>query len=277
MSVTPPKEINNSLIKKIKYGDVGLALMVKQARTVDIAIAAQTCGFDAVYLDMQHNNMSADTAAQISVTALNTGITSLVRIPRNDYTLALRMLDAGALGIIFPDITTPEEAQAAVNHCKFAPLGRRSTTAIWPHFGYQSIPVAEAQKALNDNTLVIAMIETRTGLENVEAIAATKGLDIVHVGAGDLASDLGYPGQLHHPAVAKAMDRMAAACRTHGKIFGIGGLSGGSDADFEAIMRLGSKFITAANEWSLMISAGTDRVNYLRYSLKGAGTIGKTS
>jgi 2-keto-3-deoxy-L-rhamnonate aldolase RhmA len=272
MNLPHAQTIPNPLLQRFGAGEVALAMMVKQSRTVDIALAARTCGFDAVYLDMQHNNMAPDTAAQIAALALHAGITPLVRIPRNDYNLALRMLDGGALGIIFPDITNADDARAAVDHCKFAPVGHRSTTAIWPHFGYRSVPVGDAQRVLNANTTVIAMIETRAGLANIEAIAGVDGLDVLHVGIGDLASDLGVPGQLHHPVVFEAMERIAAACRAHGRIFGVGGLSGESSAGFATIVGLGAQFVTAANEWSLMISAGTERVRALRDALgKSAG------
>ena len=77
MTARSTQPLKNPLMQKFRDGDVGLALMVKHARTVDIALAARTCGFDAIYLDLQHNNMAPDTAAQISVTALHAGITPI--------------------------------------------------------------------------------------------------------------------------------------------------------------------------------------------------------
>jgi 2-keto-3-deoxy-L-rhamnonate aldolase RhmA len=127
----------------------------------------------------------------------------------------------------------------------------------------------EARKALDENTLLIAMVETAAALENVEAIAAVPGIDVVHIGSSDLSSDLGHPGPNTHPKVVAAIERVVAACRKHGKVPGMGGLSGGDPKNYELAVRLGARFFSAANEWSLMMQAGEERVRMLR-SLSGA-------
>src|SRR6185436_12930592 len=118
--------ITNPLAARLRAGGLGLALMIKHARTVDIALAARTCGFDAVYFDLQHSTVPEDVVANISAAAVQTGITPIVRIPENGYGTALRVLDGGALGIVVPDLASADEAREAVSHCKFAPIGRRS-------------------------------------------------------------------------------------------------------------------------------------------------------
>src|ERR1700704_553893 len=160
----------NPLAARLRAGELGLALMIKHARTVDIALAARTCGFDALYFDLQHSTVPEDVVAQVSAAAVQAGITPIVRIPDGGYGTALRLLDAGALGIVVPDLTTAEDAKEAVMHCKFGPLGNRSNAGRYPHFAYQAVPAVEARSALNDNTLLIVMIESAAALENVEAI-----------------------------------------------------------------------------------------------------------
>ncbi len=266
--MTPPSApavtLVNPLAERLRAGGIGLSLMIKHARTVDIALAAKTCGFDALYFDLQHSTVPEDAVAQISAAAVQAGITPIVRIPEGGYGTALRLLDAGALGIVVPDLSTADQAREAVMHCKFAPLGKRSNAGRYPHFSYQAVPAVQSREALNDNTLLIVMIESLAALENVDAIAAVPGVDIVHIGSSDLSSDLGVPGQNTHPKVLEALERVVAACRKHGKIPGMGGLSGGDGKPYEQVIKLGARFFSAANEWALMMAAGEERVRTLR-------------
>jgi 2-keto-3-deoxy-L-rhamnonate aldolase RhmA len=205
-----------------------------------------------------------DIAAQIAVAAVNIGVAPIVRVPEADFGMALRMLDAGALGIVVPDLTCADDAKRAVAHCKFAPLGQRSATGSYPHFGYRAVPVPQARAALDASTAIIAMVESKAALEHVEAIAAVPGVDIVHVGSNDLASDLGIPGQLDHPQVIAAIERVIAACRKHNKFPGVGGMAGGDTKRFEQVVSRGARFLSAANEWALLMAAGSERVRALR-------------
>jgi len=254
----------NPLAERLKEGGLGLALMIRHARTVDIALAARTCGFDALYFDLQHTSTPEETVAQISVAAMGAGVAPLVRVPDRDYGTALRMLDSGAMGIVMPDVCTEEDARRAVEHCKFAPIGNRGAYGSWPHFAYRTPAAVEARRMLNDSTLLIVMIENKAALDNVEAIAAVPGVDIVHIGSNDLATDLGVPGELTHPSVLAAVERVVNACRKHGKFPGVGGLTGGDAKRIENVVQLGARFLTAANEWNLMMAAGQERVRVLR-------------
>ena len=204
-SGTTGATIVNPLVERLRSGGIGLSLMIKHARTVDIALAAKTCGFDALYFDLQHSTVPEDAVAQISAAAVQAGITPLVRIPEGGYGTALRLLDGGALGIVVPDLSTAEQARVAVSYCKFAPLGNRSNAGRYPQFAYRAIPAVQTREALNDNTLLIVMIESQAALENVEEIAAVPGVDIVHIGSSDLSADFGVPGQNTHPKVLAAL------------------------------------------------------------------------
>ncbi len=259
-----PPVLLNPLADRLKAGGLGLALMIRHARTVDIAVAAATCGFDALYFDLQHTPTPEEVVAQISVAASGAGVTPLVRVPDRDYAAALRMLDSGALGIVMPDVSSVEDARQAASHCKFAPLGNRGAYGSWPQLGYRALPALEARKALNDATLLVVMIENQAALENVEGIAAVPGVDVVHVGSNDLATDLGVAGELTHPRVLAAIERVIKACRQHGKFPGVGGLTGGDPRRIEQVVKLGARFLTAATEWNLMLAAGLERVKLLR-------------
>lgn len=255
----------NPVAERLNRGGLALTLMVRHARTVDIALAARTCGFDGLFFDLQHGVIPEHEVSQMAVAAMNVGVAPLVRVPEKDYGAALRMLDNGALGIIMPEVTTAEDARNSVAACKFPPVGNRGAFGSWAHFAYRPVPAPEARKAMNDATLLILMVESRAAIGNIEAIAAVPGVDIVHIGTNDLSTDLGHPGELTHPDVLAAIERVVKACHQHGKVAGVGGLTGGDVVKMLApVIRLGARFITAGSEWNLMLAAGTERVRALR-------------
>ncbi len=265
MNPAPAPQLVNPLAERLKKGEIALTLMVRHARTVDIALAAKTCGFDGLFFDLQHGVIPEHEVSQMAVAAMSMGVAPLVRVPEKDYAAALRMLDNGALGIIMPEVTTAEDARQAVAACKFPPVGNRGAFGSWAHFGYRPVPAPEARKAMNEATLLILMVESKAAIGNIEAIAAVPGVDIVHIGTNDLSTDLGHPGELTHPDVMAAIERVVKACSAHGKVAGVGGLTGGDVVKMlTPVIKLGARFITAGSEWNLMLAAGQERVKALR-------------
>ena len=238
-------------------------MIVKQARTVEIAVAAKSCGFDAIYVDMEHSVIPESAAAQICVAALSIGITPLVRVPSHDPYYAARILDAGAMGVVVPHVNTASEARAIVAACKFAPLGERSVAGSWPHLGYRSYPADQVRSAFNKETLVAVMLETPEAIANADAIAAVEGVDMLHIGSTDLCDAFGIPGQFGHPKIEQAFATVVEACRKHGKVAGVGGMATEPELT-KKILRMGVRFVTAGNDWGFMISAARQRAQMLR-------------
>jgi 2-keto-3-deoxy-L-rhamnonate aldolase RhmA len=118
--------------------------------------------------------------------------------------------DAGAQGVLVPDVETRAQAEAVVRHCRFPPLGKRSVMGLGPALGYRAAPLAEVNERLNAATALIVMLETAAGIDNAEAIAATAGIDVLLIGSGDLSTDYGIAGQVDHP-------RLRAACEHDGR------------------------------------------------------------
>jgi 4-hydroxy-2-oxoheptanedioate aldolase len=179
-------------------------------------------GFPAVTLDGQHGLW--DTASILAAVAAirQTGAAPIVRIPVGAFASVSRALDFGAEGIIAPMINTPADARAYVSCAKFPPVGERSwgphratTLADMPD---QKVYLREA----NALTVTFAMIETRTALENVEAIAATPGIDALFLGPADLSIALSNGANVDPmaPDVDREIDRITAAATKAGKIMG---------------------------------------------------------
>jgi 2-keto-3-deoxy-L-rhamnonate aldolase RhmA len=255
--------IHNPLAEKLATGGLGVAMSIKQVQSVDIAIAAGSCGYDAIVVDLEHSVISESAAAQICVTALHAGVTPLVRVPSHDAHYANRILDAGALGIVAPHVGSAEEARAIVRASKFAPLGERSVAGNWPHFGYRPLPAETTRRELDAATMVVVMLETPQAIERADEIAAVPGVDVVHVGGTDLCDALGIPGRYDDPALERCFERVIGACRAHGKIAGAGGLGSVPDI-MQKVLRMGARYVTAGNEWAFMLGAARQRATMLR-------------
>jgi hypothetical protein len=129
-----------------------------------------------------------------------------------------------AQGIVVPHVDTAEVAARIVSNCKYPPVGHRSVTGALPQLDFKPAPLGEATAAINAATLLILMLETPEAIDNVEAIAAVPGFDVLLVGTNDLCMEMGIPGQLDHRRVGEAFERIVAACRAHGKYAGLGGV-----------------------------------------------------
>lgn len=261
MLAQPPVATNHAK-QKLIAGDLSLGMGLRQARTVDIARIAHSCGFDWLFIDMEHNSMSLDTAAQIAMAALDAGITPLVRVPGHQHFHASRLLDTGAMGIVAPHVNTAREAQRIVDNCRFPPMGKRSVPGALPQTGFRPMAVADLIGAINAATLVVAMIETPEGVENADAIAAVDGIDVLLVGGNDLAAEYGIPGQFGHDQIRSAVDAVVAACRRHGKFPGVGGIY---DHELMAhYIERGARFILSGSDLAFLMAGANARTSFLR-------------
>jgi 2-keto-3-deoxy-L-rhamnonate aldolase RhmA len=215
-------KLTNPVRERMQAGGVALGMPVRLGRSGDIARIAKSTGHNFLFIDCQHSLFNLETIGHIVNTAMSCGVSPMVRVRSiNDPDVSL--LDIGAAGIVYPDINTAAEAKRAVDTCKFAPIGKRSVSGGYPHFDYRSVPIATAVPQLNENCLLVCMIETVEGLNNVEAIAAVKGIDVLHVGSNDLLANMGKPGKFDDPELVAAQDRVIAACRANGIFAGCGG------------------------------------------------------
>lgn len=258
--------VRNAARERLEAGEVAVGVGLRQARTVDIATAMKTCGFDWLFIDLEHNSMSLDTAVQIAMTAAPIGIAPLVRVPAGRYDLATRALDGGAQGIFVPHIDTAEQAREAVSQIKYPPLGRRSIATPMPQLGFRTLPLAQAMEDVNGQILVVAMLETPSAVQAAEEIAAVPGIDALHVGANDLSSELGVPGQYLHADVQRAFAAVVAACRKHGKSPAMGGVY--TERELAHYVSIGMRMILAGNDLNLLMAAATARANLVRQSSK---------
>jgi 2-dehydro-3-deoxyglucarate aldolase/4-hydroxy-2-oxoheptanedioate aldolase len=220
--------------------------MVFEFFTPGIARICANAGAEFVMYCMEHTGVGYETLKPQFALCRALGIVPLVRVPATEYDFVARALDAGALGVMVPLVDTPEQAERIVSFTRYPPKGRRGAAFGFAHDDYQGGDVVEKMRAIHERTLVICMIETRAGLENVDAIAAVEGVDVIWLGHFDLTNFLGIPGQFSHPQYREAVKRIAAAAKKHGKSAGY----------MAADEKLGREYLDHGYR---MIATGTDQ------------------
>jgi 2-keto-3-deoxy-L-rhamnonate aldolase RhmA len=172
------------------------------------------------------------------------------------------MLDNGAQGIVFPHVDDSKQASHVASSCRYPPVGKRSMGGALAQLGFASMPVGEAARLVNEETLVVVMIESPQGVANCEEIAAVKGVDALLIGTNDLCFEMGIPGQFNDPRVEEAYRKTIAACRKHGKFAGMGGMYTGEL--IQKYVDLGVQLVLSGSDFSLLMQAATQRASLVR-------------
>jgi 4-hydroxy-2-oxoheptanedioate aldolase len=179
-------------------------------------MAAQ--GYDSVSIDVQHGALDYSMLLPMFQAMRASGVVPMARVPWLEPGIIMKVLDAGAYGVICPMINTPEQAAEFVSYTRYPPLGQRSFGPTRASFSAGANYAAEA----NGEILAFAMVETAQAMQNLDAIAATPGLDGIYVGPADLTFSL-YGGSLapafdrEEPEMIEALQTISAACKKTGK------------------------------------------------------------
>ncbi len=207
-------------------------------------------GFESVALDMQHGALDINDVVPLLQAICLSDATPMARVPWNNPADIMRVLDAGAYGIICPMINTKKEAEALVQAGRYAPMGARS---IGP-FRAAHYAGADYPQHANNEILLIAMIETTEAVKNLDEILSVNGLDGVYVGPGDLSISMGHPPTLDpsDKGVLAAIAEIAKKTRAAGKIAGVH-----TDGAATAAKRYaeGYQFCTLLNDIRVMANA----------------------
>ncbi len=250
-------------LREVLRGDgLVLCLALINARTPDVPAIAAACGYDAVYVDLEHTSTSLETASMLCASALGAGISGLVRVPSHDPSAIARVLDGGAVGVIVPHVNSSHEAKAVVDAARFPPLGHRSISGPNAVSGYGRRSATELTDVLEERTVVAVMIETPEAVAECDAIAAVDGVDIMLIGPSDLTAEMGIHGQYENAHFHHAVESVAAACRTHGVALGMAGIK--SLDLLERFVDRGLRFISAGTDVGMMTEAATTRARALR-------------
>lgn len=261
--------VRNPARERLERGELSLGVGIKLARTVEVAKAMKTAGFDWLFIDLEHGSLTLDTACQIAVGALDAGLAPIVRVPNGEYSMATRALDNGALGIVIPHVDSAEEAREVVAKLKYPPDGHRSVAGGVPQFDYRSVKIGELTKSLNAATLIAVMLETPRAIGNAKEIAAVPGIDVLLIGTNDLCAEMGIHGDFGNERVGEAYRTMIAAARKHGKFPGMAGVY--NETLMPRYIEMGARFVLGGQDGAFMAAGAAQRTDFLRKLPVGAG------
>lgn len=190
---------------------IATLVIVPRIEIVELVAAA---GYDAVVLDQEHGPISIDALPALIAAARGAGLACIVRVPECRAKQIESVLDAGADGVLVPHVASAAAAAEIVGATRFAPEGRRGANPYVRAAGFLGDPAFYARS--NERCACLAMVEGRAGVEAVDAILATPGLDGIFIGPVDLSGSLGYHGQPEHPAVVEAVRELIERGRERG-------------------------------------------------------------
>jgi 4-hydroxy-2-oxoheptanedioate aldolase len=214
------------------------------------------CGWDSVTVDMQHGVQDYQSMVQCFQAMDRFPITPIVRVPWNEPGIIGKALDGGARGIVCPMVNNKAEAAALASYSLYPPKGKRSNGPI------RAAAYGEAssyQTIANDEVLVIPMIETQEGIDNIDEILSVPGISGIYVGPSDMGFSLGLVPKLdrEEPLILGIYEKLLASCKKHGKFAGI---HNGTAAYAARMIGMGYRWVTIANDSGLMAKAAREAV-----------------
>jgi 2-dehydro-3-deoxyglucarate aldolase/4-hydroxy-2-oxoheptanedioate aldolase len=220
-------------------------------------------GFQVVWFDLEHMDYPTEKLEVGTLACRSQGMDTFVRLPPTDYASVTRALEAGAGGIMAAQIRSAVEAEQVVRWAKFAPRGCRGlNTAGWDA-RFTLTPPAKFAEQSNRESFIAIQIETVEALNDVEAIAAIDGVDLLFLGQADMSQNLGVIGDFMNPKCLAAMDRISAACAKHKKPWGVVPIS----SDYASMcVDKGCRMLSVGAEVRI-INAGIEAVkkNYAKF------------
>ena len=199
---------NKAFTERLRQGDLLIGTLISLA-SPEIAEIISHTGYDWLFIDAEHGAFNPQQAQPMLQAAGNTPC--VIRVPAGDDVWIKKALDIGAAGIIVPQVHTAEQAEQIINQCKYSPVGNRGVGIGRAHT--YGLSFENTIKHANDETAVILQAESRAAINNIEEIVKVPGLDAILVGPYDLSASLGRIGEVNHPEVQEAINRVANVCK----------------------------------------------------------------
>lgn len=193
---------------------LGTWLQINNAEVVEIIGNSE---FSFVVIDMEHGNIWLESLEHLIRAAENAHLFPIVRVPENNASLILKVLDLGAKGLIIPHISSKEEAEKAVKAAKYPPYGERGSCPCIRAGGHMVEDWSSFAQKTNEEVKVILLVEGEEGISNFSEIVSVEGVDAYMIGPFDLSVSLGVPGQVNHPLVEEKLREVSQIIREHQK------------------------------------------------------------
>jgi 2-keto-3-deoxy-L-rhamnonate aldolase RhmA len=212
----------NSLKSMIREGRVLVGLTTQHVTTAWLARVWRYSGADFVYVEYEHGFMNEADLANFVLSCRLNGLPVVAKVPECSRTHVAKLLECGVTGIQLPWTESREQIDRLVSYVKFPPVGIRAAAPGMGNCDYNLQTTGrELIETGNRETVVLAHVETRRGIESLDAILANPHVDVLFLGMYDLSISFGHPGEFRHPEVAAAVETALAAAKRHGKLAGM--------------------------------------------------------
>ena len=205
---------------RLGAGEYAFGPFLKIPALVSIELVGYA-GFDFAVIDLEHSPFTFERAEDMVRAAQVAGVASIIRTYDSDPATLVRALDTGCDGILVPNITSRDQAEAVVRGARFHPLGQRGMDPNARSSRFRTIPKDVYLATANDRTLLGVQIEGTAGVQNLDSILQVAGTDLIFIGPYDLSQSLGLPGQVNAPAVTEKVTEIVTAARARNKAVGI--------------------------------------------------------
>ena len=210
----------NPLKDKLANGVPVLGPYIQEFYTAGLSKIVAAAGADFLIFDCEHSGWSTESLRTQIALARGAGLVPIVNSPGGQYEREGLLLDMGAMGLMVPHIRTPEQCKALVRATRYPPDGYRGGAFGIAHDDFRHTDIPTTIAGANDSVLLIAKLESAEAIENSEAIMAVPGIDIALVTGFDLALDMGLGGEVTHPQILRAQEKVLRICESAGKIAG---------------------------------------------------------
>ena len=211
----------NHLKMKMADNKIVYGTMLSEVNTPNIMRVLKVCGFDHCIIDCEHGYFDYTGVANLIAVANLIQLTVIVRIPKVDRECILKYMEMGADGLLIPMTSSAQDVEKVIEFSKYMPLGKRGLATQRAHTGYNPGNLTEYIKKANEDTVIIAQIESAQGIENIAEILQVEGVDGVVVGPNDMSLEMGVLGHYQHPMMQAAIQSVVNAAKNTGRWSGI--------------------------------------------------------
>ena len=251
----------NLIRRRLAEGKIPMGHMIMEFGTRGIAKIVESAGVDFVLLDMEHGGRDFGSVADLLAWFRGTAVTPIVRVPAAEYHFIARVMDAGAQGVMVPNVRSVEQARRVITALRFAPEGGRGLGLGGAQNDYVRPHAVEYMAQANRSNLFLCQIESVRALDDIDAIASLPGVDNLWVGHNDLSQSMGIVGQFDNPAFIEALRKVTSAAKRHGKSAGI---QPGTMEQAREWMDLGFNVISYSVDFGVYAEALAKAVEVLR-------------
>ncbi len=254
-----------SLNQLLAHDEKAFGIMLSEIANPNVVMMLATAGLDFFVIDMEHGTLDYSDMGGLVTAARGWNVAPVVRIPEIRRESVLKPLDAGAVGIVVPQVEEVDQVEEVVAHAKYPDRGRRGVALRRAHSAFAKRPPVEYMAEADNQTLVLVQVETRRALQNLDRLAEVEGLGGFFIGPFDLSVDMGRPGELDHAELREAYRAVIAAAKRTNRVAAIHVFDPHMAVE---LMRDGIDMCSVSSEVNMLVDQASGNVEIMRDSVR---------